>query len=110
MDSLGLAISPKYPPTIGERSNLVRGRQKTLEALLMLTFLEDKPELNSEKEDAVLTIEGVAGVLLRFSADVKGGGSYVTDTAMYTMLADVLLDAVAVLKMDEGKEYRVVEA
>ena len=76
----------------------------------MLTFLEDKPELNSEKEDAVLTIEGVAGVLLRFSADVKGGGSYVTDTALYTLLADVLLDAVAVLKMDEGKEYRVVEA
>ena len=76
----------------------------------MLTDFGEGPELSTEKEDAVLAIEGVAGVLLRFSADVKGGGSYVTDSAAYAMLADVLLDAVAVLKMDEEKEYRVVEA
>lgn len=57
-------------------------------------------EANRGREDAFGRIEGVAGVLARISADAEGG-IYATDSAMFDMMSDVLLDAVATLQSDD---------
>ena len=56
-------------------------------------------EANRGGEDAFERIEGVAGVLAHLSAGE--GEIYATDSAMFDMLSEVLLDAVASLQSDD---------
>lgn len=73
----------------------------------MMQDYEKQPTINVCHEEAAMQVRGVAGVLSRFS-DERNEGVFVTDADMFYLLASVLLDATAMLALEEGT-YDIVK-